>query len=56
LNPGLDLRFGSVKLLNLGLDLEGLVQQVQSRQFSGSNLELQTKHIKFGENPPKKEL
>ena len=31
LNPGLDLQFGSDKFLNLGLDLEGPVQQVRSR-------------------------
>jgi hypothetical protein len=31
LNPGLDLQFGSDKFSNLGLDLEGPVQQVRSR-------------------------
>ena len=41
LNPELDLWFGSGRLLNLGLDLEGPVQQVQFRKSIGSNLEPQ---------------
>ena len=41
LNPEPDLWFGSSRLRNLGLDLEGPVQQVQFGESIGSNLEPQ---------------
>ena len=44
-----DLWFGSSRLLNLGLDLEGPVQQVRFSEFIGSNLEPQNFCINIAE-------
>ena len=44
-----DLWFGSSRLLNLGLDLEGPVQQVRFGGFVGSNLEPQNFCINIAE-------
>ena len=49
LNLEPDLWFGSSRLLNLGLDLEGPVQQVRFRGFIGSNLEPQNVCINIAE-------
>ena len=49
LNPEPDLWFGSGRLPNLGLDLEGPVQQVQFGESVGSNLEPQNFCINFAE-------
>jgi len=49
LNPEPDLWFGSGRLLNLGLDLEGPVQQVRFGESVGSNLEPQNLCINVAE-------
>jgi hypothetical protein len=49
LNLELDLWFGSSRLLNLGLDLEGPVQQVRFGGFIGLNLEPQNLCINIAE-------
>ena len=49
LNLELDLWFSSSRLLNLGLDLEGPVQQVRFGESIGSNLEPQKFRTNFAE-------